>query len=242
MKAWYKLALNGSVLAALTVLVVVPACSDSNKDDTNGSSGSGGHSTAGSSNSGAGKSQGGDNDNYAGETNEAGTTGTPEGGAGGASQGGAGGEAAGGAPLFGQGGDSLGAGGVGTGPTVAKFCNDLSFGPPGQEQPTTMILEVSSGGDKVSFTAKTGKCVPADGLACKEIPTGEDVLVELFDADDPTTAIDSAAATIGAGKEVVFYTTLDESGASPQPIWAAGVLPETLSCQDVTFDEVYPTQ
>ena len=233
MNALFKLTLKSSAIGALAFFAITSGCSSSTDDDSGagGDSGTTGgtNSTAGKSSTTAGKSGTGGDD--------AGNGGTPSGTAGAAEGGASNGGAplvgeAGGGPDFplGMGGDS--AGGAGTGPAVAKFCNTLTFG----GDPTTMILEVGEGAAKVTFTAVSGECVPADGEACTEIPLGDDVLVSLFDADDPTSALDSGAANVKAGQDWIFFTDVLDS----QPIWDGGTITagSGLSCEDITYDDI----
>jgi hypothetical protein len=233
MNALFKLTLKSSAIGALAFFAVTSGCSSSSEDDA----GAGGDSgTTGGTNSDAGKATttagtknaGGDGTGTGGTAN--GTAGSPEGGA---NKGGAPDiESLGGSPdiPFGSGGDS--AGGASSGPTVAKFCNTLTFG----GDPTTMILQVGEGASKVTFTAVSGKCVPADGKACTAIPVGDATLVQLFDADDPTSALDFSSIDILPGKEWIFWTDVQND----QPIWDGGTIKSGagVSCEDITYDDI----
>jgi hypothetical protein len=131
---------------------------------------------------------------------------------------------------FGSGGDT----GTGTGPSVAKFCNTLSFG----DNDTTMILEIGTGADKVTFTATTGECVPADGVECKEIPQGSDVPVVMFDADDPQSSLDDKLADVGAGEDWVFWTNLAGTESDPYPVIEGATLGQSAACEQITYDDI----
>jgi hypothetical protein len=233
MNALFKLTLKSSAIGALAFFAIASGCSSSS-DDTPGAGGD--SNTTGGTNSDAGKSStagtksgtGGDDTGTGGAKN--GTGGEAEGGA---SKGGAPDiEAAGGSPdiPLSMGGES--AGGAGTGPAVAKFCNTLTFG----GDPTTMILQVGEGAAKVTFTAQSGKCVPADGVACKEIPTGDAVLVQMFDADAPDTALDFSPVTIKAGQDWIFYTDVQDS----EPVWDGGTLKADsgVTCEDIKYTDI----
>jgi len=236
MKALYKLVLRGSVVSALALVTAAVGCSDTNKDDETGAGGepgkAGSSSTAGSSNNPGGA--GGDAPTTAGTAGAGGA----EGGAG-PTEGGAAG--AGGAPVdrpdivFSAGGD--GAGGASDEPAVAKFCNSLTFGTDDNPMDTTMILEIGEGNDKVTFTALSGTCAPADGAECKPIPLGDAVPVALFDADAPDTALDEGTIKSRGGSNWIFYTDLTEE-AEPTPI-VGGAPFESPACEDIIFEDVF---
>ncbi|HEY3497068.1 MAG TPA: hypothetical protein VGK73_20355 [Polyangiaceae bacterium] len=256
MTVFHKLAFRGSAIAALAFLTLAPACTEDSTadDDSNaGESGEGGTAgstggTGGKSGGSGGKASGGSAGSTAGSAgSSAGKAGNSSGGSssgsGGTDAGGEGGnEPTGGTSPGGQGGsgaeggegeaggNAAGAGGADDGPAIGKFCNDLTFGTEENPMPTTMILTVGEGDDKVSLTAVTGECAPA---ACIEIPTGTDVLVELFDADDPNTALDSNTTTIPAGSAGIFYNEVGEGG----PVWQGFFLEENESCADFTYDD-----
>ncbi len=237
MNALFKLTLKSSAIGALAFFAITSGCSSSTDDNTgaggDSSTTGGSNSTAGKASTTAGKSgTGGDDTGTTAGTGgkSSGTGGEPEGGA---SKGGAPdieGSAGGPDIPLGMGGDS--AGGAGTGPAVAKFCNTLTFG----GDPTTMILQVGEGATKVTFTAVSGTCVPADGAACKEIPQGTDVNVQLFDSDDPTTALDASPVDILPGQDWIFFTDVLDS----QPIWDGGTIKAGagISCEDITYDDI----
>jgi len=229
MNALFKLVLKGSAVSALALATAAVGCSDSNKDDTDGTAGDTGKS--GSSNTAGSTSTPGGNGG------EAPTAGTP--GAGGADggaapvEGGAGGDR----PdiVFSNGGD--GAGGASDEPSVAKFCNSLTFGTSDAPMDTTMILEIGEGADKVTFTAVSGTCAPMDGAACKSIPHGTEVPVALFDADEPTTALDSGTIVSRGGANWIFYTDLTEE-STPTPI-IQGAPIDSPACEDVIWEDVF---
>lgn len=112
-------------------------------------------------------------------------------------------------------------------PAVAKFCNSLTRG----DYDTTLQLVVGEGDDAVTFTATTGECVPADGLACTEVPVGDNVLVELFDTDG-NYLLDSGTALLEAGGEYAFYTELSED----YPVWSGAILDQDLTCAEFNYD------
>jgi hypothetical protein len=242
MNALFNLVLKGSAIGVLALVATAAGCSDSDNDDagTAGSSSKGGSSgTAGKTSTEAGDT------GAAGDSTDGGTTsgGTTSGGttSGGTTSGGAGGDdGSAGGPDIGLGGGDFGGGGdtgTGIGPSVAKFCNTLSFG--ANHDDTTMILEVGTGADKVTFTATTGECVPADGDACTEIPQGANVPIVMFDADDTDTALDDGHASIGAGQEWVFYTNLGGTEADPFPVIDGGALNQNgVKCEDVTYADI----
>jgi hypothetical protein len=236
MNALFKLTLKSSAIGALAFFAAAAGCSSSSDDDNPGAGGD--SSTTGGTNSDAGKSStagtshsGGDNSGTGGAKN--GTAGEGGAGKGGAPDV----ESVGGSPdiEFGGGGDSAGGAGgagTGTGPAVAKFCNTLTY----QGASTTMILEVGEGAEKVTFTAAYGECVPADGDACEEIPLGKEVLVQMFDADDPSTALDFGSVKVKEGQDWIFYTEVEND----QPVWNAGTLKagSGVSCEDVVWDDI----
>lgn len=88
---------------------------------------------------------------------------------------------------------------------------------------------------EVTFTASTGECVPADGVACLAIPTGPEVLVQMFDADAPATALDFSPIEISAGEQYFFYTDLDDAG----PIWMGNTIKQDVAtCEEFTYADV----
>lgn len=225
-------------LAGAVALAVASGCGDNKDDETpSGEAGEGnsGGSSAGSKNDGGSKSD-------AGSTSDAGE---PSNG-GSESVGGAGPDA-GGAANAGSGGSDLFGGAPGTGgaagtpyegPPVAKFCNTLYFG----DDPTTFRLEVGTGNDKVTFTAASGECVPADGNACTEIPSGEAVTVALFDVDADTDPVDFADIAISENTQYLFVTDTDTVVVDQMeeivPIWSGGSLKAEFACEDVTYDSL----
>jgi hypothetical protein len=235
MNALFKLTLKSTAIGAIAFFAVASGCSSNTEDDT----GAGGDSSTsgGSSSTTAGKSgTAGAKDNTGGDPS---TTGGAPSGTAGASLGGesSGGGAIesnqGGGPdlIFGQGGD--GAGGAGTGPAVGKFCNTLEKG----GKPITLRLEIGEGAEMVTFTAKTGQCAPADGKACTPLPLGTDVLIQMFDNSAPTVVIDAGTADILPGEDWILFTDLDETGATPQPIFDGGVV-TSVACEDVVYDDI----
>lgn len=243
MNALYKLVLKGSLMSAFALVTAAVGCSDTNKDDEPGAGGEAGK--AGSSNVAGSTSNpggaGGDAPTTAGTAGAGGA----EGGAGPTTEGGAAGAAGGGgAPaerpdiVFSAGGDGAGGeGGAASDPTVAKFCNSLTFGPEDDQMDTTMILEIGEGADMVKFTAVSGTCAPADGLECKPIPHGAAVPVALYDADAPDTALDEGTIKSRGGTNWIFYTDLSED-ADPSPI-VGGAPFESPACEDIIFEDVF---
>lgn len=225
MNALSKLVLKGSALSAFALALAAGCSSDDSKSETTGAAGEspskgGSSSTAGKTGSDAGESNGGKGEGGGDSGVEAGHPGVGLGG-GAPAEGGAGGAA-----------DAGGAGGAGGAPAVAKFCNTLQFG----TADTTMILEVGTGAEKVTFTAMTGECVPADGDACVPIPSGAHVPLALFDADNTDAALDEKEAEVVSGDNWIFITNLDESGSEPTPIIDGGALKATAgTCEEFTY-------
>lgn len=245
MNALLRLMLRGSAIGALALVATAVGCSSDDTDDNPGAAGEsdGGRSGGGSSNGGT-KSD-------AGEPGMAGEGPTPNGGSGGSSgsaQAGAGGDnvggetsfagapaigpgAEGGSPAFGAGGETS----TGTGPSVAKFCNTVSFG--GDD--VTLILEVGAGSEKVTFTATSGECVPADGQECKEIPQGPDVPIALFDADAPTASLDEKVADVGAGEDWVFWTDLETVDDDTNPVITGTTINQKVArCDEIVYADI----
>jgi hypothetical protein len=224
--------LKGSVVSAMALTMAAVGCSDSDKETP----GAGGDDGKGGSSA------------HAGETSKSGSTnGGDSGDAGAKSQGGAAGDGGakteGGAAGVGGAAGEAGSGGASDGVATAKFCNTAVFDPDGDPETdnsvdTTMILKVGEGADEVTFTAATGKCVPADGVACKQIPAGPEVLIQLFDGDDPTTALDFGPAEILDGERLLFFTDFDANG----PIWNAAAAEEGVTCEELTYADVPKTE
>jgi hypothetical protein len=224
-----KVLLNAS-LAGMVVLSVATGCGGDDDDDVNTGNGgedSGGAATAGT-NQGAG----------AGEPSDAGATsggessggagvspgGTPNAGAapaeGGASQAGAG-------SIFGGAPTSAGAG-SGADAAVAKFCNTLGG------DATTLRLEIGEGINKLTFTAASGECAPADGQACTEIPSGQAVIVSLYDEANDTLPLHVNPQKIGDGQSWLFF--VEKKGANV--IWSARTIKGGVACEDVGFSDL----
>ena len=219
MNAFLKLMLKGSAVSAMALTMAAVGCSDDDKDTKPGAGGESGGGKAGSATSGT--TNGGDPGTDGGTGGVAGGAGpTDNGGASGADAGGAGGAA--------------GANGI----SVARFCNDLTFGTQAAPMDTTLILEIGTGADKVTFTATTGECAPADGAACSSIVLGPDVPVALFDADDTTQVLYEGSINSEAGDNWIFFTDLSADDP-PSPI-AQGQAITNAACEDITFDDVYP--
>src|SRR6478609_421920 len=242
MNALLSLTLKGSAIGALMLAVTAVGCS-SDSDDKDGTGGKGGTS-AGGSKSDAGEpstDKGGDKGTTPGEGgNGAGgstSSGGDDAGKGGEDTGiggehltGGGGEpASGGAPAIGEGGSPS----VGTGPAEGKFCNTLSFGDGTNDEDTTFVLEVGTGADKVTFTAKTGECAPADGLACQVLPEGDAVQIVLRDASDLDTAIETSEAEILAGEDWVFWNAVEDGTLVTKGF---PIDQSEAECKDVTYD------
>lgn len=239
MKALFKLMLKGS-LVSMIAMAAATGCGDD--ADDGGNDGAGGEDT---SSAGAKNTSG--SANVAGDTGSDGGTspgggGAPDGGGEGPGVGGASGGAGTGeggtmAVAGGAGPDPFGgaaSGGAGSGyegPPIAKFCNTLIF----DKMSTTMRLEVGVGIEKVTFTAATDECVPADGNACTEVPTGAAVLVNLYDTENDLAPIDFANVEILENDQLIFYTTLTEEN---DPIWDVRTVKPTFACEDITYDDV----
>jgi hypothetical protein len=224
MNAFLKLMLKGSAVSAMALTLAAVGCSDSDKETkpgAGGESGGGkaGSATTGGSSSDAGSTNGGDPGTEGGTGGVAGGAGPTDGGAAGADVGGAGGAG--------------GAGGV----SVARFCNNLTFGTDADPMDTTLVLEIGTGASKVTLTATTGECGPIDGAACASIPLGPEVPVALFDADDLTMALYEGVIDSADGDNWVFYSDLS-AGAEPSPIAAGGVV-DDKTCDEYTYDDVY---
>ena len=237
MKALFKLLLKGSLVGAIAMATATGCGDDSSDEGGEGGEGNSGGSTAGTQNTSgsanAGEpSNGGSTSNAGGPSSAgaAGDGGTDSGTGGTGAVGGEGGSATGPNPFGGapsEGGASY------EGPPIAKFCNTLSF----DGADTTFRLEVGEGVDMVSFTASTGECVPADGAACREIPTGADIVVSLFDLDDDSAPLDFSPIEIVDNEQWIFYTDLTD-GAEPTPIWNGGSLKAGFACEDIIYDDI----
>jgi hypothetical protein len=251
-------ALNRSLklisVASLAVLITAIGCSDSDKGDDDDSSAAGADSSAGTAgksstagSAGTTTTEGGTDGNGDGQGGAKSDAGSPSQAGTSAAQGGEGGEASGGSPglVLGHGGDNGAGGAPETGPTVAKFCNDLSFDDDDDDTTpnvdTTMVLTVGEGADMVTFEATTGECVP---VACKEVPTGDDVLVQMYDADDTNNALDAGTINIPTGGDWIFYADLfdfpDDNVNGRVPVWNyKTVQSDTYTCADITYDDIY---
>jgi hypothetical protein len=233
MKALFKLVLRGSLVGAIAMATATGCGDDSSDGDGDGGEGNSGGSSAGTQNTSGSANEAGDTSN-GGTTSTAGSTGGGEGGT--TSEGGAGPDPFGGAPSEG--------GATYDGPAVAKFCNTLTFDPDGAggaggagsapAEPTTLRLEIGEGADMVSFTATTGECVPADGEACTEIPTGPAVLISLFDVDDDAEPLDFAPVEVLESEQWIIYTDVDGG----QPIWNGGTLKPTFECSAIKYEDI----
>lgn len=226
MNAFLKLMLKGSVVSAMALTLAAVGCSDSDKETKPGAGGDSGGGKAGSATNGGSSSDAGTPNG--GDPGTDGGTGGVAGGAGPTDNGGAAGADVGGA-----------GGGGAAGVSVARFCNNLTFGTEADPMDTTLILVIGTGADKVTLSATTGECAPADGAACASIPLGPEVPVELFDADDPTTALYAGEIDSADGDNWVFYSDLSE-GAEPSPIAAGGVVDvDVKTCDEYTYADVY---
>lgn len=233
MNALFKMMLKGSAVSAIALTMAAVGCSDKDKDTETGAGGESGGGKAGTPSAAGSDSKGG------------------EGGAGATTPGGAdaGGADAGGADAGGA--DAGGAGGADAGLSVAKFCNDLTFGTEQNPMDTTFILEVGEGADKVTFTAKTGECVPADGEDCKSIPLGAEVPVALFDADDTSAPVYEGKIDSADGDKWIFNTTIEtveevtaacDDPPCNFPVAEGNTVNANFTCEEITYDDVYPPQ
>lgn len=230
MRNIWKLILKGS-LAGTVALAAVTACGGDDDDDGMGAGGEGGGSdTAGTSN-GASSNVAGEPGSQAGSASEGGATGEAGAPQGGTTPGSGGASADGGATEGGSGSIFGGAssGGAGAGdPASAKFCNTLGG------DPTTLRLEVAQGVNKVTFTAASGECAPADGEACSEIQSGQAVIVSLFDESDDTLPLYVNPQKISDGESYVF--AVEEKGNDT--IWNVRALKAGVVCSDVTYADL----
>lgn len=240
MNAFLRLMLKGSAVSAFALTMAAVGCSDADKDTETAAGGEDGGGTGGKASTAGSSNNGGDPSTKGGEGGAGATT------VGGADAGGAdaGGADAGGA-------DAGGAGGAAAGLSVAKFCNDLVLGEAPNQEDTTLVLEVGTGADKVTFTATTGECVPADGVDCKSIPLGTDTPVTLFDADDLTTPLFEGLIDSEDGDKWIFNTTVETveevTDACDQPpctfpIAEGNTVSADFTCEEITYDDVYPPQ
>jgi hypothetical protein len=244
MKALFKLMLKGS-LVSMIAMAAATGCGDDADDGDNDGAGGEDTSAAGAKNTSGSANVAGDTGSDGGTSPGGG--GAPDGGGEGPGIGGASGGVGSGdggtMALGGAGPDPFGGaanGGAGSGyegPPIAKFCNTLTLGKDddGNPLPTTMRLEVGVGVDKVTFTADTDECVPADGAVCSEVPSGAAVLVNLYDTADDTLPIDFANVEILENDQLIFFTTLTEE---MDPIWDVRTVKPTFACEDITYDDV----
>jgi hypothetical protein len=238
MNTLLKLMLKGSVVSAMALTMAAVGCSDSDKEKApgaGGDDGKGGSNAQAGETSKSGSTNGGDSSNVGGGGAKADGGAAGDGGA--KSEGGAAGN--GGAEAGGSAGEG-GSGGASDGNATAKFCNTLEFDPDQDPEtdnsvPATLILQVGEGADAVTFTAITGQCVPADGVACKVVPAGPDVLVQLFNATAPTVAVDAAPLEILDGERLLFFSDLDDDNAA---IWNVAAANEGVTCEELTYDDV----
>jgi hypothetical protein len=236
MNTLLKLMLKGSVVSAMALTMAAVGCSDSDKETpgAGGDDGKGGSNAQAGETSKSGSTNGGDSGD-AGAKSEGGAAGD-----GGAEAGGAAGD--GGAQASGAAGEG-GSGGASEGVASAKFCNTLEVDPDQDPEtdnsvPATLILQVGEGADAVTFTATTGQCVPADGVACTVVPTGPEVSVQLFNATAPTVAIDAATVEIVDGERLLFFSDVDANGA----IWNVAAAGEGVTCEELTYADVPKTE
>jgi len=113
---------------------------------------------------------------------------------------------------------------------------------------TTFILVVGEGADEVTFTATTGECVPADGVACMPLPIGPAVPVAMFDADDTTTEVYSGVINSEDGDKWIFNTTTEtvevvtdacEDPPCTFPVADGNTVSANFTCEEITYDDVY---
>lgn len=239
MKALFKLVLRGSLVCAIAMATATGCGDDSSDGDGDAGEGNSGGSAAGTKNTSgsanAGEPSNGGSTSNAGAPSDGGTDsgtgGTGEGGS--ATEGGSGPNPFGGAPSEG--------GATYDGPAIAKFCNTLTFDPDGaggeggaSAEPTTLRLEIGEGDEMVSFTATTGECVPPDGEACTEIPTGPAILISLFDVDDDAEPLDFGPVEVLESEQWILYTDI----ANDQPIWNGGTLKPSFACEDILYEDI----
>jgi hypothetical protein len=237
MNAWLKLALRGSLLGTLGALVAT-GCGDDGK--TSVEAGDGGESVGGRGSEG-GAPEGGVPDQGgtgalpdAGEPSSGGTAGVGDGGSalGGSDSVGGSGPVAGSDSGAGAGGSAGGEAST----SVARFCNGLS----GLDaENLTFVLEVGEGSEKVTFTADSFTCAPADGGACLPIPLGIEVPVALYQQGDPVPWFEGTVFS-EFEDQWTFFTFLEMVQQDTVPSLDATTTNGTIACDDVTYAYVYP--
>jgi hypothetical protein len=201
---------------------------DATDNPGDGGDGSGGTATAGSSNT---SGSAGEAQTNAGAPTGGTATGESGAGPGGSNATGGAAPAEGGAA---QGGDSSifggapnagGAGGVAA--AVAKFCNTSADG-------VTLRLEIGQAAQKITFTAAPGECAPADGEPCSEIPTGQAVLISLYDDANDQLPLHVSPKKIADGESWIF--SIEKKGMNTT--WAGNTLKAGVACEDVAFADL----
>jgi hypothetical protein len=91
-----------------------------------------------------------------------------------------------------------------SGMATAKYCNGLVD--PADGSSVELVLELGS--KPVRFTAASGKCSPATGVACSTIPAGNIP----FRLTLGTEVISEGIAPLEAGKPVAIVTYFDKAG------------------------------
>ena len=105
-------------------------------------------------------------------------------------------------------GGTAGSGTGGGGTAVGKFCSDITY----NSASISLLLEVGSGANKVSFVTKSETCTPLVNTACSSIPLGSAVAVALIDpSTNPPTTLYLNTANIKAGQAWVFFASFNGS-------------------------------
>jgi hypothetical protein len=214
----------GSCVLAVVVAASMSGCSSSDSNTGGGGTSSGGSAGSGTAGSAAGTKNG--------------AAGAADGGSGGSggSLGSAGADTTGtaGADTTGMAGDTGSAGAGAEGSAVAKFCNEVSFGNDQSQTDITLVLEIGTAPNVVSFSALTGTCVPMTG-PCSSIPVGVVLPVRLIDPATDNTVLDEGTLTAADGKEYVFYADVPTDA----PIIEGGsITAGGPACSDFTYADL----
>jgi hypothetical protein len=129
-----------------------------------------------------------------------------------------------------------GTGGSGSGRAVLKFCSELFKG----DQVAPLTLTFSG----VEVTTDSGTCTPVVPDACIRIPTGEDPLVTLTDAETGyVVAQGQIPMTVASGDEILALASVDDLN---YPTVLAGTFDEIwgedVACADTDPFETAPQQ
>lgn len=242
MKAWWKVAVKGSVASALAFMVAM-GCDDEDGAPVASNGGEGGADATGAAGS---EPQGGSEAQAGGESG--GTSSGASAGMGGFAIGGycasasdiCGGGTGNVEPSSGGGGGQAAAGAAGAAAgdpdaSVARFCNGISD----DGQNVTFILEVGEGDEKVTFTANSFECAPPDGAACLPIPLGLEVPVALYEEGDPVPWYEGTLFS-EAQDQWLLYTILQPIGDDAVPSVEGTTTNGEVACDDTTYEHAYP--